>query len=244
MASKVSSLFDCSGLVALVLGAAGGLGSACAEALAAHGERVRAQGRVARSFRVDVLDSKSIEAVVERTTADLGRLNVLLYAVGINSRKPTLEQTNDDWASVIGTNLTGAFYACRAAGKAIVTASGGRQGGRIILLTSISSVLGHPGHAPYAASKGGMRQLIQVLASEWAPYGITVNGVAPTYIETGLTRAYLAEPGVRDRIESRIPMGRLATTEDVVGTVVYLASPAASFVTGQNIFVAGGRELD
>jgi NAD(P)-dependent dehydrogenase (short-subunit alcohol dehydrogenase family) len=261
MASNISSLFDCSGLVALVLGAAGGLGSACAEALAAQGadlaladrdeaglkqvaERVRAQGRVACSFGVDVLDSKSIEGVVQRVVADLGKLNVLVYSVGINSRKPSLEQTDHDWTSVIGTNLTGAFYACRAAGKAIVRASGGRPSGRIILLTSISSVLGHPGHAPYAASKGGMRQLIKVLASEWAPHGITVNGVAPTYIETGLTRAYLAEPGVRQRIESRIPMGRLATAEDVVGTVVYLASPAASFVTGQNIFVAGGRELD
>jgi gluconate 5-dehydrogenase len=214
-------------------------------------ERVRALGRAACCFGVDVLRSDSVEDVVQQTTAHLGQLDVLVYSVGVNSRKPSTEQTDQDWASVIDTNLSGAFYACRAAGRAMIaaassteSASGSRRGGRIILLTSISSALGHPGHAPYAASKGGMRQLIKVLASEWARYGITVNGVAPTYIETGLTREYLAEPGVRERIESRIPMGRLATAADVVGAVVYLASPAAAFVTGQNIFVAGGRELD
>lgn len=256
--ADLAKLFDCSGLVALVVGAAGGLGSISAEGLAAHGadlaladlnegglapvaDRIRQRGRRALTLRVDVTRAAAVDAMVERVVAELGRLDVLVYSVGINSRKPTLEQTDQDWASVLAVNLTGAFYACRAAGRAMLAAG---RGGRIILLTSISSLLGHPGHAPYAASKGGMKQLLRVLATEWAPHGITVNGVAPTYVETGLTRAYLAQPGVRERIEARIPMGRLATPEDVVGTVVYLASPAAAFVTGQNIFVAGGRELD
>lgn len=251
-------LFDCTGQVALVLGAAGGLGAAAACALAAHGAdlvlvdrntpglaevagQVRAEGKRSLELACDVTRSAEVDETVRRCQAELGRLDILVYSVGINSRKPTLDQSDEDWAGILNANLTGAFYACRAAGRSMV--EGGR-GGRIILITSISSLLGHPGHAPYAASKGGLRQLIRVLASEWAPHQITVNGVAPTYVETGLTRQYLAQPGVRERIQARIPMGRLATPADVVGTIVYLASPGAGFVTGQNIFVAGGRELD
>lgn len=253
-----SKLFDLSGQVALVLGAAGGLGSASALALAEHGAdlmladldesglpsvaaRVGALGQRAASCGVDVTRSASVDAVVERTLAALGRLDVLVYSVGINSRKPTVEQSDDEWGRVMEVNLTGAFYASRAAGRAMITAG---RGGRIILITSVSSLLAHPGFAPYSASKGGMKQLLRVLATEWAPHQITVNGVAPTYVETGLTRDYLKVAGNRERLTASVPMKRLCTTDDVVGTVVYLAAPAASFVTGQNIFVAGGRELD
>lgn len=251
-------LFDLSGCAALVFGAAGGLGSASALALAEHGadlaladldlgglEPVRreaeALGRRAVALQADVTRSAEVDAAVERTVAELGRLDVLVYSVGINVRRPSVEQTDDDWARILQVNLTGAFYACRAAGRAMLAAG---QGGKMVVITSISSVLGHPGLAPYAASKGGLRQMIKVLAREWAPHGIAVNGVAPTYVETGLTRAYLAQPGMRERIAGGIPMGRLAEPRDVVGTVVYLASPASDFVTGQNILVAGGRELD
>jgi NAD(P)-dependent dehydrogenase (short-subunit alcohol dehydrogenase family) len=258
LALDPAALFDLSGRVALVLGAAGGLGAASAEALAAFGAdvaladlaadrlgpveaRVTGPGRRALSLPVEVTDSASVDACVERTVSGLGRLDILVYSVGINVRRPIVEQTDEDWERILRVNLTGAFYACRAFGRVRLRSGGG---GRAILITSLSSLLALPGLGPYSASKGGMKQLLRVLALEWAEHGITVNGLAPTYVETGLTRAHLAQPGMRERMTARVPMGRLCTAADLVGALIYLASPSAAFVTGQTIYISGGAELD
>jgi NAD(P)-dependent dehydrogenase (short-subunit alcohol dehydrogenase family) len=116
--------------------------------------------------------------------------------------------------------------------------------GRVLTIASVSSLLGHPHHAPYAASKGGVALLTKVLATEWAARGVTANAIGPTYVETNLNAAELAEPGVREAIVGRIPMGRLGKPEDIVGAAVYLCSDAAAFVTGQVLYVDGGRTAD
>jgi gluconate 5-dehydrogenase len=113
----------------------------------------------------------------------------------------------------------------------------------MVFFSSVSSQLAHRHHAPYAASKGGLDQLVRVMAREWAADGVTVNAVGPGYTETELTRAYLAKPGVREEMTGLVPAGRLGTPEDVVGAVLFLASARAAFITGQVLYVDGGRTL-
>src|SRR5688500_3746825 len=119
-----------------------------------------------------------------------------------------------------------------------------RRYGRVLTLASVSSLLGHPNHAPYAASKGGVALLTKVLATEWASHGVTANAIGPTYVETNLSSEELAQPGVRAGLVSKIPIGRLGTPDDLVGAAVFLCSDAASFVTGQVLYVDGGRTAD
>jgi NAD(P)-dependent dehydrogenase (short-subunit alcohol dehydrogenase family) len=116
-------------------------------------------------------------------------------------------------------------------------------GGRIVFLSSVSGLLAHADHAPYAATKGGVNQLCRVMAREWAPHGVTVNAVAPGYTETELTRGHLAKPGVRDGMTALVPAGRLGTTGDLVGPVLFLCSAQSAFVTGHVMYVDGGRTL-
>jgi NAD(P)-dependent dehydrogenase (short-subunit alcohol dehydrogenase family) len=256
-APMATDLFNLHGQVAWIVGAGGALGRASALGLAEYGadvaaadldgtaaeetaSQVRALGRRAIGLQLDATDPDAVEAAAERVATELGGPDVMVHGVGINVRKPTLEVTPQEFERVARTNLFSTFYTCQAAGRRMVP----RGRGKLVLFTSISSLLGHPGHASYAASKGGMKQLMKVLASEWAPNGVTVNSIAPTYIRSGLTDAYLNQPGNEERIRGNIPMGRLATPRDVVGAVLYLSAPASDFVTGQTIFVSGGRELD
>jgi NAD(P)-dependent dehydrogenase (short-subunit alcohol dehydrogenase family) len=136
-------------------------------------------------------------------------------------------------------NLSSAFWLGQAAGAEM-----SRQGkGRIIFVSSVSGVLAHKHHAPYAASKGAINQMMKVMAVEWAPLGVTVNAVAPGYVETALTREHLDRDGNRNRLESMVPAGRLGTPDEVVGPVLFLASPHAGFVTGHVMYIDGGRTL-
>jgi gluconate 5-dehydrogenase len=115
--------------------------------------------------------------------------------------------------------------------------------GRIVYLSSVSALLAHKDHSPYAASKGGINQLMRVMAREWAPHGVTVNAIAPGYIETSLTAAYLAKPGMRQSMEDLVPAGRLGTPADLTGPALFLCSDRSAFVTGQVLFIDGGRTL-
>ncbi|HVC25496.1 MAG TPA: SDR family oxidoreductase, partial [Acidimicrobiales bacterium] len=140
---------------------------------------------------------------------------------------------------VIDANLSSAFYLGRAAGRQMCS-----QGiGRIVYFSSVSGLLAHKLHAPYAASKGGMNQMMRVMAAEWAARGVTVNAVAPGYTETELTAEYLARPGVREGLERLVPAGRLGGVDELVGPVLFLASDHARYVTGQVLYVDGGRTL-
>jgi NAD(P)-dependent dehydrogenase (short-subunit alcohol dehydrogenase family) len=250
-------LFDLSGKVALVVGA-GGLGSAIAAGLADFGARlaiadldVELAKRVARvcarpgrgstlALGVDVTNPAQVRAAVTALEQATDRIDILVNAAGTIIRKPATDFAPAEWRRVIDVNLSGVFYVTQAVGKGMLE----RGYGRVLTIASVSALLGHPHHAPYAASKGGVALLTKVLATEWASRGVTANAIGPTYVETNLNAAELAEPGVREALIARIPAGRLALPTDIVGAAVYLCSDAAAFVTGQTLYVDGGRTAD
>ena len=248
--------FDLSDRRALVVGC-GGIGRACVEALAEFGasvvaadlspqlseeaaEAARAFGHDAFATTVDVSNPTSARACVAFTVDRLGGLDILVNAAGINVRKPALEFDPAEWERVLAVNLSGVFYVTQAAGKLMVE----QRYGKVVTISSVSSQVGHPNLAPYGASKGGLAVLTKTLAVEWAPHNVTVNAVGPAYTETPLTSVYLQQPGRREEIVRDIPMGRLATPEESAAAVLFLASDASRFVTGQTLYVDGGRTAD
>jgi NAD(P)-dependent dehydrogenase (short-subunit alcohol dehydrogenase family) len=251
-------LFDVSGLTVLAAGGAGGLGKVLAQALAERGARVtvadfdaEAAAEVAESLPgeghgacvLDVRDEESCNAAVadaaSRATGTGGRLDVLLNCAGIFRTAPALELAAKDFADSIAINLTGSFVLARAAG-AVMVAQGG---GRIITLASVSSQVVNPDFAAYASSKAGLSHLTRVLALEWAAKGVTVNAIGPAVVPTPLVEDFLKRTGKYDYQMGRIPMGRFCTAEDLIGAALLLASPAGAFITGQTIYVDGGRTL-
>ncbi|HEX3724426.1 MAG TPA: 3-oxoacyl-ACP reductase family protein [Nitrolancea sp.] len=250
------SLYDLSGRHALVVGC-GGIGQACVEALANFGasvatadqslqlaqeaaSAVRQAGRETLALEVDISDATSSRQCVADTVSAFGRIDILVNAAGINIRKPALEFAPEEWERILAVNLSGVFYVTQAAGQLMVD----QRYGKVVTISSVSSLVGHPNLAPYGASKGGLLVLTKTLAVEWAPFNVTVNAVGPAYTETPLTSRYLLEPGRREEIVRDIPMGRLAQPEETAAAVVFLASDASRFVTGQTIYVDGGRTAD
>lgn len=233
----------------VMVAGAGGIGAACVAAFCEAGAHVltvdRSQeqldGLDSRSavFEADMATAQGCEDAVTHASDTLGGLDVLVHAVGINHRIPVLEVDDEGWQRIMDVNLTSAFRLGRAAGRIMVNAGHGRQ----VYFSSVSGTLAHPDHSAYAASKGGLNQLLKVMAREWASSGVTVNAVAPGYVETGLTRAHLDRPGVREHYTSLVPYGRLGTPSDLTGPVLFLASDRASFITGQVLHVDGGRTL-
>jgi NAD(P)-dependent dehydrogenase (short-subunit alcohol dehydrogenase family) len=241
---------------AVLVAGAGGIGRGIVEGFAALGARVvvvdgdEARARsIAEELRLDetgggalVADLRNPEAcrdVVERAREQLDGLDVFVHAIGMNLRQPVGDFTDEQWRAIVEVNLFSAFWTAQAAGKIMC----GRRGGRIVFLSSVAGLLGHKNHAPYAATKGGVNQMMRVMANEWAPYDVGVNAVAPGYVETPLTAEYLARPGIRSGLESLVPRGRLGGVDEVVDAVVFLASRRASFVTGHVLYVDGGRTL-
>jgi NAD(P)-dependent dehydrogenase (short-subunit alcohol dehydrogenase family) len=189
---------------------------------------------------LDITDPLAVAARVAELEAATGRLDILVNAAGIVIRRPVTDYTPAEWQRVLDINLTGVFYVTQAVGKGMLA----RRYGRVLTISSVSALLGHPHHAPYAASKGGVVLLTKVLATEWAPFNVTANTIGPTYVETNLNAAELARPGAREALIAKIPMGRLGTPADIVGAAVFLCSDAAAFVTGQTLFIDGGRTAD
>jgi len=246
--------FDFSGRRALVVGA-GGLGAAIAAGLAAHGaavaaadvdgeravalagELAAAHGVTTAGLAVDVTDEASVRDVVAAAVRELGGLDILVNAAGATVRTRAEDLAADDWRRILAINATGTFFCCQAAGAHMAQAGGGA----IINLSSVRGRYGATfGQAEYSASKGAVDSLTRSLAAQWAELGIRVNAVAPTFVETDLTRAVLADESFAAGLRASIPMGRWGETDDVVGPVLFFASTAARFVTGQILYVDGG----
>jgi gluconate 5-dehydrogenase len=240
----------------VLVAGAGGIGAECIRGFAAAGARVLAvdrdeqrldavraelaeDGLAVRGLAADLTEPGAGERAVEWAVEQYGGVDVLLHCVGVNDRRPVLEFSEADWEQVVRTNLFSAFGIAQAAGRLMVAAGSGR----LVFLSSVSGLLAHRKHGPYAASKGGLNQLMRVMAAEWASSGVTVNAVAPGYVETPLTASYLAQPGIREGLEALVPAGRLGVPAEVVGPVLFLASPHASFITGHVLYIDGGRTL-
>jgi NAD(P)-dependent dehydrogenase (short-subunit alcohol dehydrogenase family) len=238
---------------AIVTGAGRGIGRAAALALAEAGAdvtlfsrseaelaavagEVREHGRHAGVCVGDVRSASDVERLVAEA-AGHHLPTICVTAAGLNRTGPTLEQPTDDFDLVVDTNLRGTYLTCRAF-AAVLTAGG--HGGRIVAISSQMGEVGYPGRAAYCASKHAVNGLVRALAVEWAPLGIAVNAVAPTFVETPLTRPMLENAEFRADVLRRLPIGRIGQPEEVVGAVVYLASQQASLVTGHVLAVDGG----
>jgi NAD(P)-dependent dehydrogenase (short-subunit alcohol dehydrogenase family) len=245
--------FDLEGTVALVTGASRGIGRDLARALAHAGANVAVgarstadleelareienEGGAAEPVELDVRSRDSVEAAVARTEQRFGKLDVLVNNAGLGTNHDALDATEEEWDALMDVNLKGLFLACQAAGRGMID----RGYGRIVNMSSQGGHVGLRRHAAYCASKGGVEQLTRVLALEWAPHGVTVNAVAPTFIRTPGTAERLDDPEFRDDVLQRIPVGRVGSPMDVAGAVVFLASSASSLVNGAVLDVDGG----
>jgi NAD(P)-dependent dehydrogenase (short-subunit alcohol dehydrogenase family) len=246
------NLFNLKDKVALVAGGAGAIGGEMAGALAAHGARIaiadRSQeqcdaaaarlGTPAMGIALNITDADSVAKGFAAVEQKLGPVDILVNAAGTHIEQPAEDVTLDAWDTVLNVNLRGAFILSQAAARVMIAHG---TGGSHIHVTSVRSNLGiRRGYAAYCASKGGLSILIKQLATEWAKHGIRVNGIAPTFTRTPLVADYLNDPDFYNPLVSRIPMGRICETMDLAGIAIFLASPASSFITGQNIFVDGG----
>lgn len=244
-------LFDLAGKTALVTGATGGIGAAIAQALHAQGATValsgtraevldalqRKLGERSHSFQCDLARPEEVEKLVPLAETAMGSLDILVNNAGITRDMLALRMKDDDWAGVLDVNLTAAFRLSRAALRGMMK----RRFGRIISITSVVGVTGNPGQANYAASKAGMIGLTKSLAREVASRSITVNCIAPGFIETAMTGA-LAEKQ-KESLLAAIPAGRLGAPAEVAAAVVYLASAEAAYITGQTLHVNGGMAM-
>jgi gluconate 5-dehydrogenase len=252
----MSKLFDLSGKVAIVTGGAGGIGKALALGLADAGadvivasrqlehlekvaKEIAAKGRKSLAVSVDVADEKSVAAMVDSVLKKFKHIDILVNAHGLAIRKPAESFPIDEWQQVMDINTRGTFLTCQAVGRGMIK----QRSGRIINLSSVRGRYGlSANYAAYCASKGAVDTLTRTLACEWAKHNVLVNAVAPTIVETPLTLTpeSLLNPDYAKYMKGRIPMGRWALPDDIVGATIFFASKASDFITGQILYIDGG----
>ncbi len=254
---RALELFDLSGKIAIVAGGSRGIGFAIAEGLASAGAAVvvansnadqgekaaaaiRAQGYDALAVPFDIRQRASIGALVAAALKARGGIDILVNAIGVIRRGPIEAVSEDDWDTMMGINLRGAFLLCQAVGREMI----GRKQGKIVNVSSNVSQVLQPHRGAYAVTKAGMSHLTRVLGLEWAPHGINVNAIAPAPTITDLNRKFFEDnPKDLEARKQSIPLGRLGAPADYVGAAIFLASKASDFVTGQTYFVDGGSNL-
>jgi NAD(P)-dependent dehydrogenase (short-subunit alcohol dehydrogenase family) len=248
-----NNLFDLTGKVAVVTGTSRGLGQYLARALARAGadlvitsrkaetlepfrKEIEAMGRRAVPLALDVRDYDSIQRMAEAAHKAYERIDIVVNNAGCNVRKPAVDVTWDDWNLVLDTNLRGTFFVAQAFAKRMIP----RRYGRVINIGSVTTVAGYAGISPYCASRGGIKQLTMSLADDWGPHGITVNCLAPGWFKTAQNAVLYENKEWLDYLVDRIPLKRPGHPNDLDGAVVFLASDASEYVTGQTLLVDGG----
>ena len=251
--SNVKNFFDLSGKVALVTGASRGLGQYFGRALALAGadliitarkkedtepfaKEIRALGRKVASLDLDVRDEASIRKMGDDAQAAFGKIDILVNNAGCNVRKPALEITWEDWNKVLDTNLRGTYFVAQSIIKHMIP----RKYGRVINVGSVTSVFGYAGIGPYCASRGGVKQLTMSMADEFGRHGINVNCLAPGWFRTEQNKVLYENAKWLEYLVDRIPLRRPGKPNDLDGAVVFLASDASEYVTGQTLLIDGG----
>lgn len=254
-------LFDIAGRTALVTGSSRGIGLALARGLRQAGCAVVLNGRDEAALEAaagslaredapapggavgdvhvaafDVTDSAAVAAGIADVEERVGPLDILVNNAGMQLRAPLLEFADADWQRILDTNLTSAFLVGREAARRMTR----RGRGKIVNICSLQSEVARPGIAPYAATKGALKMLTKGMCADWGPLGVQVNALGPGYVETELTRALAEDREFSAWVRRRTPAGRWGTTKDLVGGVLFLASPAADYVNGQVLYVDGG----
>jgi NAD(P)-dependent dehydrogenase (short-subunit alcohol dehydrogenase family) len=250
----MSDLFDLSSKIAIVTGASGGIGRAVAVGLAKHGadvvvtarnlsklepvaHEIRSLGRKGMAISADVTDEQSVARMVDAVLKEFSRIDILVNAAGLAIRRPAAEITIKEWQQIMDFNALGTFICCQAVGRVMIN----QNGGKIVNLSSIRGILGASmGAVAYGPSKGAVDALTRTLACEWGKYNIFVNAIAPSLVMTDLSRSLMSDLEKTKARIARIPLGREAELEDIVGPTIFLASRGSSFITGQIIHVDGG----
>lgn len=246
-------LFDLQGKVALVTGSTSGLGFSFARGLAQAGARViingndpdkthmtakslLAEGFEAYSYAFDVRNESELTGQIKKINQEVGGIDILVNNAAIQSRQPLERFSEGEFRNIVDVNLTGSFMVAKAVVQGMIR----RQSGKIINITSMQSELSRESIAPYAASKGGLKMLTKAMTVEWAKHNIQINGIGPGYFITEMTGQLAVDDDFNSWLMKRTPAGRWGKPQELVGTVVYLASEASNFVNGQIIYVDGG----
>ena len=251
----MKDMFRLDGKIAIVTGGAGGIGEALAlglgyqgatvvvssrnqQAIDAVAEKISAEtGSEAVAVAADVTDEASIQALVDTVVEKFGKIDILVNAMGINIKRVAFDYPLEDWDKLFEVNVKGTMAACKAVGKVMRD----QQGGAIVNLSSVRGIRGYTGgNSGYCATKGAVELITKALALEWAPSGIRVNALGPALVITPGTKHIAEDPQLAAKYAAAVPLGRIGLPEDMVGAVVYLCSDAASFVSGQTIYVDGG----
>lgn len=251
----MKDMFRLDGKVAIVTGGAGGIGEALAMGLGVQGatvvvasrnqatiDKVAAEitektGNAAAAVAVDVTDESSVSGLVDTVMKKYGKIDILVNAMGMNIKKDAFEYPMEDWDKLFNVNVKGTMIACKIVGRVMRD----RKQGAIVNLSSVRGIRGYTGgNTGYCATKGAVELITKALALEWAPAGIRVNALGPALVITPGTKHIAENPELAKKYAAAVPLGRIGLPEDMVGAVVYLVSDAASFVSGQTIYVDGG----